>query len=100
MAHIRVVAQSYVRAEALDDYLALANEVVEKTNALDAGCVSYRLYRDRADPRHLVMLEEWADQASLDAHMASAHFKDIVPRLGALSVPAKEGDVALFDPAF
>jgi quinol monooxygenase YgiN/putative flippase GtrA len=100
MANIHVIAESYVRADAADAYLALAKQIVEKTNALDKGCVSYRLVRDKADPRHFAMIEEWTDQASLDAHMASAHFVEIIPQMGALSDTSREGGIALFDPAF
>ena len=36
----------------------------------EAGCEQYDLFRAEDDPEHLVLLERWADQAALDAHIA------------------------------
>ena len=37
----------------------------------EKGCGQYDLFRSQDDPEHLVLLERWADQASLDAHSAA-----------------------------
>jgi quinol monooxygenase YgiN len=93
---VRVVAVNYVRADAVDEYLKLSKEIVEKTNALDKGCIAYELHRDLSDPLRFAMIESWDEQASLDAHMASAHFRELIPQLGACGDPTKEGGIALY----
>ena len=80
---IKIVARRVVRAEAVDQYEALAKELVEKSQG-EPGCVAYTLNRSLSDPRVHTMLEVWKDQAAIDAHNASEHFTRIVPQLGAL----------------
>ena len=82
---IKVTASEYIKPECIDEFLAIVKELVEKTNALDVGCVRYELCRDVSDPLHFLMIEEWEDQASLDAHMKSTHFVELIPKLGGLT---------------
>jgi quinol monooxygenase YgiN len=37
----------------------------------EAGCEQFEVFRSVLDPDKLVILEHWADQASLDAHSAA-----------------------------
>ena len=92
---IRVVADNWVRDEAVDDFLAAVEELIEQTHANDAGCLSYGLYRDKADPLHLTVLEEWADEPSLGIHVASPHFLRLIPALGAAA--AKPGIITVYE---
>ena len=81
---VKVVANDYVKAECVDEFLKLAKEIVEKTNANDPGCIKYELYRDNSDPTHFAMIEEWETQAALDAHMKTPHFHRLGEETGAL----------------
>ena len=78
---VKVTAVNYVKEECIEGFLAVTKELVEKTNALDAGCIRYELCRDVNDPLRFIMLEEWEDQKLLDAHMKAAHFVQLVPKL-------------------
>lgn len=75
---IKVVAKNFIKAEKLDEFIALAKQLVEDTRAHDAGCIRYELLQDVRDPHLLTMLEEWEDQEALNKHMAAAHFKKAV----------------------
>ena len=79
---VKVTAVCYVKAECTEEFLGIAKELVEKTNAQDRGCIKYELCKDVNDPLHYVMLEEWEDQSALDEHMEKEHFVDLVPKLG------------------
>jgi len=92
---IKVVADNWVRAEAVDDFIAVTKELIEQTHANDSGCLSYGLYRDTADPLHLTVLEEWADQPSLDDHCASPHFLRLLPAL--IAAAAKPGIITVYE---
>lgn len=92
---VKVVANNYVKEECLDEYLRLNKEIVEKTNALDKGCIKYELCRDTEDPLHFAMIEEWESMEDLNAHMQSAHFKEIIPQLAPFN--AKEGQITIFE---
>lgn len=39
----------------------------------EAGCLKYELFESAATPGTFVTIEEWTDQAALDAHLASPH---------------------------
>lgn len=56
----------------------------------DKGCISYDLYGSLTVDNHLMICETWKSQEDLDAHMASEHFKRIVPRLKELSTMTLE----------
>jgi quinol monooxygenase YgiN len=42
----------------------------------------YALHKSRTDENQYIVLEQYADQAALDAHGASAHFKSIGAKMG------------------
>ena len=87
---IKVTARNYIKEELVGEFLEITKELVEKTNALDMGCIKYELCRNIDDPLNYVMLEEWEDQASLDEHMKATHFVELVPKLGALGSKPSE----------
>lgn len=82
---VKVTANNYVKAECVEEYLAISKELVEKTNANDAGCIKYELCRNVNDPLHFIMLEEWENQEALDAHMKSPHFTSLIPKMDGLT---------------
>lgn len=53
---------------------AHVRQVVAPSRA-EAGCVSYTLHRVTGNPDAFVFYEKWTDQAALDAHVASPHYK-------------------------
>jgi len=87
---VKVTAVNYLKEECVEEFLAISKELVEKTNALDSGCVRYELCRDVNDPLRFIMLEEWEDQTSLDSHMKAKHFVDLVPKFGDLTAQPTE----------
>ena len=77
---IKIVARCIVRPECIQQYQALARELVEKSQA-EAGNISYTLNQSTGDPRVHCFLEIWKDQAAIDFHNATEHFTRIVPQL-------------------
>jgi quinol monooxygenase YgiN len=95
---INIVADNYVRADEVTKFLELAKIIVQKTNANDPGCIKYNIFRDKNDPTHFVMLEEWTDQESLDAHMRAPHFTELIPQMGAFA--SKPGGIGIYENVF
>ena len=95
---IKVIAQNYIKEDCVEVFLSLSKDLVEKTNSLDSGCIKYELCRDANDPLHFIMLEEWTDQKSLDAHMKASHFVETVPKFGDLT--AKPSVLTLLEKVF
>ena len=95
---IKVVVLSYVKAECVDDFLAVTKELVEKTNALDHGCIKYESCKDVNDPLRFVTLEEWESQSALDAHLKAKHCEDLIPKLHGFA--SKPSDLILLEKMF
>ena len=75
LARITVKPESAVAAR--DVLTALVNASRE-----EPGCIDYQLLQ-RADAPHVFQtLERWADQASIDAHMAAANVAAAVAAAG------------------
>lgn len=77
---IRVIARTLVREECIETYCALAKEMVAQTQK-ESGNVSYTLNRSAENPRLFAMIEVWESRAALDAHMATEHFRRLVPQM-------------------
>lgn len=71
-----------MRLNALDTVRPLYRELVERTRE-EPLCIAYDLFVDRKDEGHFIFIEEWPDQAALDAHCASEHFRRLVPQINA-----------------
>lgn len=39
----------------------------------EAACLSYEVFHNQDDPLEFVTVEQWADPAGVDAHMATPH---------------------------
>ncbi len=79
-----VVATLRVKAGSEDDFQKTFGELQARVRASEPDCLQYDLFRSGADGQVFVVMEQYASQAALDAHMASAHFQEISPRLGPL----------------
>ena len=78
---VKMVVINNIKAECVNDYLAVSKELVEKTNSLDSGCIKYELCKDVNDPLRFVTLEEWESQSSLEGHMKAEHCEQLIPKL-------------------
>lgn len=86
---VKVVAKSFVKSDKFDEILELLKEMVEKT-VKEEGCIKYELFQDVKDPKVMIIIEEWESEGALNKHMASEHFKRIVPQLNELREKASE----------
>jgi len=69
---IKVMATLIAKVGKVDETKTALSSLVAPT--LDeAGCISYALFQSDADPTEFVTIEEWVDQAAIDAHMGSEH---------------------------
>ena len=77
---ITSTARDYIRPECVEEYYKLIFELIDRTRE-EKGNISYTLYADSEHPGEHVLIEEWEDQASLDAHFKTPHFTGIVPQI-------------------
>ena len=57
-------------------------ETVIAATRAEPGCARYAYAVDIGDPCLLHVAEEWADEASIEAHMATAHMAELMGALG------------------
>lgn len=80
---LHVVARITARPDTVAKVQTLLRGLLEPTRR-EPGCLRYTLLCNHADPTDFTFVEEWADQAALDAHLASPHVQAAlaeVPRL-------------------
>lgn len=63
------------------EFEKVATELVRKVNENEKGCLLYQLYHGE-EPNTYVFLERYADQAAVDAHRASDHYKTLGRAMG------------------
>lgn len=56
----------------------------------DKGCVAYDFFSSITRDNVMMICETWRTREDLEAHMASEHFKRLVPRLQELSTMTLE----------
>jgi quinol monooxygenase YgiN len=61
-----------LKAEHYDEAVAFSKHHVDASR-LEAGCLSHRYFEDPENPRTLVFLEYWKDQAAIDSHFAQPY---------------------------
>lgn len=79
---LKVIAEDFIRPEHVDTVMPLYRKLVRRTRK-EPLCLAYDLFTDQRQPGHFVFIEEWPDQAALDAHCASEHFRRLVPQIDA-----------------
>jgi quinol monooxygenase YgiN len=79
------VATLKVKPGMEEAFEAVAKELVAKVNANEPGCTLYALHRPiegAGTPSVYVFMERYVDQAAVDAHRASEHFKTLGRKMG------------------
>jgi quinol monooxygenase YgiN len=71
-SRLHVIANIRALPEHTETVREVLTSYVQPTRA-EAGCFVYDLFQNRADAAHFTFVEEWVDEASLDAHSKSAH---------------------------
>jgi len=79
-----------------EDELTDTFRKLQEETRREPGCISYIVQRSRENPRHYLIYEQYKDQAALDAHRGSEHFKQYATN-GFYRV-VEERRAELFDP--
>ena len=78
-----------IRAERLDDAVRLSLEHVHRSRG-EPGCLSHAVHVDCEQPRRLVFVETWADEASLRQHFQVPASRAFVAELAAMAEVAPD----------
>ncbi|MGO4377640.1 putative quinol monooxygenase [Pseudoduganella sp. RAF53_2] len=74
---ITVVARWQPAEGALDEVLSILAELRPKSLA-EAGCLGYEVYRHAEQANTLLLVERYCDNAALEAHKQSEHYRQLV----------------------
>lgn len=77
---LKLITEDYIKVEYISKVTPLYQELVEKTKQ-EPQCIAYDLFIDQTDPGHFIFIEEWPDEAALNTHIESEHFKRLVPQI-------------------
>jgi quinol monooxygenase YgiN len=75
-----IVARLSVKPDKITNFTEAAKEIIEKSNK-ESGCTSYQLYQDPYTNTKFVFVEEYKDQAAVDAHFAMDYFAAFGPKI-------------------
>ncbi len=82
-AMVKIMARITARADTAVLLREILLGLVSPSRA-ETGCVSYELFQNQDNPVEFVTVEQWADQAAVDAHMASPHVAAAISKAGEL----------------
>ena len=80
---ISLVATIKVKEGEEDAFVVVAKELVAKVNENEPGCLYYDLYQGD-NPQTFVMIERYENEAALENHRNTDHFKEVGGRMGPL----------------
>lgn len=76
---LRVIARLRAKPGKEAELRTLAAGLIAPTRK-ETGCIRYELLVNEADPAELTFVEEWSDDDTLDAHLATSHVQHAVSR--------------------
>ena len=88
---VRVTIKAGHEDEVLEPFLRLQEETRR-----EPGCLTYVVQRSRENGRRYLIYEQYEDQAALDVHRASPHFKEYATNGFYRFVEERQAE--LFDP--
>ena len=93
-----VIAHMYGIAGRRSELVTLLADA-ERAATSDAGCLRYAATATVADPNHFVVVEEWHDDAAVEAHYASRRFERFQYALHGLLARPSEATIYSVDSA-
>ncbi len=74
---VALVARYLVLAGMEDEVAAELRDFAPFARA-EPGCSQYVVHRDPAEPRRILLYEQYLDQGALEAHRETPHFKSVI----------------------
>ena len=75
---IVLVARYYVQSGKGDDVAAALKKMAPLVKEHEPGCLMYQVNRSKENQDVFLLYEQYADEAALEAHRTTQHFKEII----------------------
>jgi quinol monooxygenase YgiN len=89
-----IIARVYIKPGSEDLFIEAAKTIIENSNK-EEGCLGYKLYQDPYENTNFIFVEKWKNQAAIDYHFATVHFKDFGTRIEGMT--AKPAEIKIID---
>ncbi|MBO9479138.1 antibiotic biosynthesis monooxygenase [Shimia sp. R11_0] len=84
MAKARLLVELDVKADSIEEFVAMFREEFMTRSRSEQGCEQYELWRDSTSATKMTIVEVWSSQADLDTHLAQDWFSIWGPKLEAM----------------
>ena len=74
---IGVTAKLQVLTGKNQEFEAVFKQLVAAVHAKEEGCLLYALHQSREDAQTYIVLEQYADEAALQAHSKTDHYRNL-----------------------
>ena len=78
---IALVAKLPIKEGMVEEFIEIFKELMVHV-AKEEGTIMYTLNQDKSNPNTIVVMERYKDQAALDAHSSTPHFKEFFAKSG------------------
>jgi len=85
-------ARIIIKPEAIDQFLALAKTMVEKSNS-EQGCLIYKLFQEVGIPQSFIFYEVYENQDAVNIHNSTPYFKYFIEHISGLVSEKSQVDV-------
>ncbi len=75
---IVLVARYQAQAGKADEVEAALKRMAPLVHDTEPGCLLYQANRSTANPDHFLLYDQYIDEAALEAHRQTDHFRDII----------------------
>ena len=77
---LQVVARFSAHPDKVDGRRGVLSALLEPTRQ-EGGCITYEMLQNRDDPTDFTFIEEWENEAALQAHLATYHVQEALGKL-------------------
>jgi quinol monooxygenase YgiN len=89
-----ILARVYIKPGSEELFIEAAKSIIEKSNS-EEGCLGYMLYQNPYEKTSFIFVEKWKNQAAIDFHFATEHFKEFGASIADLT--AKPTEIKIID---
>jgi quinol monooxygenase YgiN len=76
---MKVILRLTAKPEKVEELKSILMGLVAPTRK-EPGCISYEVFQNNADPCDFSFVEEWQDEAAINAHWTTPHVQDALAR--------------------
>ncbi len=87
---VGVLATIRIKEGTADEFEPIVRELMEQVSANEPGNVFYSFFKSRDEENTYKVLEKYVDDAALEAHGKTSHFKELGAKMGAFMAGAPE----------